>query len=508
MDKNSDYIFKAFIINTREYDEGNHETSGAWLYFPTTKEEVSALFKEIGLPNNADSNQYFVDEYKCGNNDLKKFMSMDSDIDELNYLANRISELEDIEMTVFQTAIQTEECQSIKDAINIICNTEYYNVVPDIFDYSDVGQYYAEKEGFDISAIGELADFINYEAYGERCARENGGELVDDMYLEAGCTDWQNAYNGNIENIPSEYIVTEYGGNVRYDYLFDITFEASKDLAFDIDRYIRSIDKEYSAKYPDDFDRMKYYSDCLLEGRTDGLKDILTAIGTHEGDELVDRICEFEQEFPEELRESEEQNMSDKIKVLVVEPMQEPYTKEIDSSLKSLQNEVGGNIQAIYPFEEEAAIICNEEGKINGLELNRALYDDNGRIYDIVAGTFLICGLTEDNFGSLPDELINQFSEQFKQPETFIQVGHDILASPVEPQKPANLHIEKNDGIISIGNGNQNTVIRQHTQINSVDIRGVGKTDRKPSIKEQLQRTKNEQGEKPQKPPQKSEPEL
>ncbi len=70
MDKNSDYIFKAFIVNSAEYDNGNKETSGTWLYFPATKEEVSALFKEIGLPNSADSDQYFIDEYKCGNNDL------------------------------------------------------------------------------------------------------------------------------------------------------------------------------------------------------------------------------------------------------------------------------------------------------------------------------------------------------------------------------------------------------------------------------------------------------
>ena len=162
-------------------------------------------------------------------------------------------------------------------------------------------------------------------------------------------------------------------------------------------------------------------------------------------------------------RESEEQNMSDKMKVLVVEPMQEPYIKEIDAGLKSLQKEVGGNIQAIYPFEEEAAIICNEEGKINGLELNRALYDEDGKMYDILAGTFLVCGMTGDSFGSLPDNLINKFSEHFKQPETFVQVGRDILAIPTEP--------------------------------------------RKPSIKEQLQRTKQEQDKQPPKPPHKQEPE-
>ena len=126
MDKNnSDYIFKAFIINSFEYDNGNKETSGAWLYFPTTKENVSALFKEIGLPNNADNNKYFIDSYHSGNNDIAKFLSMYTNIDELNYLASRISELDDIEMSVFQTAIQTEKISTIANAINVTYNTEY-----------------------------------------------------------------------------------------------------------------------------------------------------------------------------------------------------------------------------------------------------------------------------------------------------------------------------------------------------------------------------------------------
>lgn len=44
--------------------------------------------------------------------------------------------------------------------------------------------------------------------------------------------------------------------------------------------------------------------------------------------------------------------------VLVVEPGRMPYVKEIDSGLKSLQSEVGGWIEAVYPFEEEVALIC------------------------------------------------------------------------------------------------------------------------------------------------------
>ena len=80
------------------------------------------------------------------------------------------------------------------------------------------------------------------------------------------------------------------------------------------------------------------------------------------------------------------------IKVLVIEPGKAPYVKDIDSGLKSLQNEVAGRIEAIYPFEDPVAVICNEEGKLNGLPLNRALIDDNsGEIYDIVAVMVEIC---------------------------------------------------------------------------------------------------------------------
>ena len=205
---------------------------------------------------------------------------------------------------------------------------------------------------------------------------------------------------------------------------------------------------------------------------------------------------------------TKENTGQDKMKVLVVEPMQEPYVKEIDAGLKSLQKEVGGRIQALYPFDEKAAVVCNDEGKINGMELNRALRDDNDRIYDIIAGPFLICGLDGDRFGSLPDELISKFSEQFKQPEMFIQVGREMLALPTEPQKPRDLHIERNDGIINFGSGT-NTIIHTHTRqkVSSVTMKETCRG--KPSVRKTLEQTKKEQGSRGQpKPPRKLPPEL
>lgn len=126
-----------------------------------------------------------------------------------------------------------------------------------------------------------------------------------------------------------------------------------------------------------------------------------------------------------------------KIKVLVVEPMKAPYEKEIEDGLASLQHEVGGMIQAIYPFEEEVAIICNDEGKLEGLPLNRALRDQNEEVYDILAGTFLVTGLTEDSFGSLSEEHMKKFSEYYAKPEIFVNFDGHIIAVPFDQTPPA-----------------------------------------------------------------------
>lgn len=111
-----------------------------------------------------------------------------------------------------------------------------------------------------------------------------------------------------------------------------------------------------------------------------------------------------------------------RITVLVVEPERKPYAKVIDNTLESLQREVDGYIQAIYPFEDEVAIICDEEAKLNSKPLNRSLRDSSGEIYDIIAGTFLVVGLTEDNFGSLSDEQMKEYSRFFEMPRCSLAV--------------------------------------------------------------------------------------
>ena len=72
------------------------------------------------------------------------------------------------------------------------------------------------------------------------------------------------------------------------------------------------------------------------------------------------------------------------LSVLKIAPGQHPQQVEIDNDLKALQQAVGGSIGASYPFEDPVAIVYNDDGKLMGLPLNRALRDENGEMYDAI----------------------------------------------------------------------------------------------------------------------------
>lgn len=110
--------------------------------------------------------------------------------------------------------------------------------------------------------------------------------------------------------------------------------------------------------------------------------------------------------------------MSEKnIRVIMLRPGKRATVEVIDASLSGIQKIVGGYIQAVYPFADPVAIVCNEEGKLDGLEMNRALRNEKGYIYDVLYGTAFLCGLAADNFGDMPEELTEKYLQLFGRAE-------------------------------------------------------------------------------------------
>ena len=206
-----------------------------------------------------------------------------------------------------------------------------------------------------------------------------------------------------------------------------------------------------------------------------------------------------------------EHTAPEKLTVLVVESTKEPYVKEIDPGLHALQAEVGGDIAASYPFDDPVGLVLNDEGKLIGLDLNRSLRDEHGEIYDIVAGTFLVVGLGSESFASLPPDMIQKYTEQFKRPELFASINGQIVSVPVEPENPlrtAEMTLEDDYGMIDgiINNG------RRGEELEKAQAEARRTTpEKKPSIRERLKDAKRECAERksPDKPaPQKKPPEL
>lgn len=204
-----------------------------------------------------------------------------------------------------------------------------------------------------------------------------------------------------------------------------------------------------------------------------------------------------------------EHTAPEKMTVLVVEPMKEPYVKEIDPGLHALQTEVGGDIAASYPFDDPVGLVLNDEGKLIGLDLNRSLRDEHGEIYDIVAGTFLVVGLGPESFASLPPDMIQKYTEQFKRPELFVSINGRIVSVPVEPENPlrtAEMTLEDDYGMIDgiINNGRRGEELEK----DQAEARRTT-PEKKPSIRERLEDAKRECGSRkgpdkpalPKKPP-------
>lgn len=116
--------------------------------------------------------------------------------------------------------------------------------------------------------------------------------------------------------------------------------------------------------------------------------------------------------------------MKEKVQCLLIEPYKLPKLIEIENTLKAKQKIVGGYIEVVYlQNDNDVLLICNEEGKINGLKLNR----DIG--YDIIAGPFLVVGNDYENggFKSLTEEQIVKYKIRFDE-NSIIQTENKINA--------------------------------------------------------------------------------
>ena len=543
-DYDKDYPFAAFITNLGKYNEG--ALVGEWVKFPTTAEELKKAFERIGIGAKDDFGQtyeeWFITDYDCYVDGLYDLLGEYANLDELNYLASKLDDMSQDEYERFQAAMEIgDHTGSIQELINLTENLDCYDIYPDIHDNDDLGRYYIEE--LDAMQVPEhLRNYIDYEAYGRDIALEESGQFTDLGYVRDTGDSFHEYYDGERGSIPEEYRVMTFRDDIPEEEIS----EWAMDLAYDMDEFFRQHDPQYAAEHPEEHAAKKKIYENLMAGRISALDEKLAALGQTQEDYLPSEIEKFKdatgyEEFldvdPQVIREAienpdqshvdemlafaEQANREyeaelygqqavapEKLTVLVVEPMKEPYVKEIDPGLRALQAEVGGDIAASYPFDDPVGLVLNDEGKLIGLDLNRSLRDEHGEIYDIVAGTFLVVGLGPESFASLPPDMIQKYAEQFKRPELFASANGQIVSVPVEPENPlrtAEMTLEDDYGMIDgiINNG------RRGEELEKAQAEARRTTpEKKPSIRERLEDAKRECAERkgPDKPTQQKKP--
>lgn len=211
-----DCPFEVFITNLGKYNEGN--LVGEWVKFPTTEEELKKVFERIGIESGAPDEygghyeEWFITDYDCYVPGLTEAAQLGEyeNLDELNYLASKLMELDDCELDRLEAAMEVaDETGSVKDIINLIDNPEKYEVYAGIENDEDLGHYYIE-ELVAIHLTDEVRDYFDYEAYGRDMAINDGGHYTSYGYVKDSQDPFRELYDGEPENIPEEYRITEF----------------------------------------------------------------------------------------------------------------------------------------------------------------------------------------------------------------------------------------------------------------------------------------------------------
>ena len=188
-------IISAFIMNLGKYNEG--ELVGKWHDFPTTKEELTKTFREIGI-DGVNYEEFFITDYDCIVDGIVDYLGEYSSLEEINFLAMKLSELSDYDLAKYEAVVETGEyCGSVKGLTNLADNIDCFDYMEDIINECDLGYYWVEDSGcYDTENLGVLSNYIDYERFGRDMRINESGEFTAGRYIRNNGDTFYEEYDG------------------------------------------------------------------------------------------------------------------------------------------------------------------------------------------------------------------------------------------------------------------------------------------------------------------------
>lgn len=196
-------LFEAYVTNLGKYNEG--ELVGEYLKFPTTREEVQALLKRIGV-DGIRYEEIFITSFDGDVLGLHEHLGEYENLDELNYLAVLLSEMDQSDLEKFEAVIDSgEHTSSVADLINLTQNLDCFEFYSDVHSDEELGRMYVLEFG-GVEVPEHLIDYIDYEAYGRDVRINESAHFAPGGYVFDNGSRFIEHYSGR-EDIPDEHKV-------------------------------------------------------------------------------------------------------------------------------------------------------------------------------------------------------------------------------------------------------------------------------------------------------------
>ena len=200
--------FSIMIGNRSRFEAG--DPSGYWLDMPATKEQLHEAMQSVGIT--ADNPQDF--SIRGFSDDPEKHIALPYDmvcaasVDELNFLAARIEQLDPAEIGKLNAALQQKNgFENIGQVIDFTYNVDFYVHIPEVHTYRDLGDYYLNQSGM-VQMPEEWKGGIDLAAFGRNAAEQEKGAFTEYGYLVESGDEWERQFEGR--EVPEEYRIMSY----------------------------------------------------------------------------------------------------------------------------------------------------------------------------------------------------------------------------------------------------------------------------------------------------------
>ena len=197
-------MISVYIGNLGKYNEGI--IAAEPLCLPASTEELQAVLSQIGV-DGIRYEEIFIPDYDTNVAGLRGHLGESESIDELNYLAVLLDELDSGQIAKFEAALSLGEyAGSVKDLINLTQNLDCYEFFPEVKNEEDLGRYLIDECGA-LDVPENIKGYFDYEAYGRDTFLNTTSDFAAGGYIENNMSPFIEHYDGEV---PEEYQIFAY----------------------------------------------------------------------------------------------------------------------------------------------------------------------------------------------------------------------------------------------------------------------------------------------------------